>query len=162
MASKWIICDIDGVIADCAWRDHVARAAKAESDRVRRNELWQEFHEMSLLDQPHKVECELVKLFVKEGYQICYITGRPDTVRYTTRQWLAIEGLPSDDAPLFMRPQGVYSPTVEYKQRMLSVATRQFFTAHDQIHCVLEDHDGCVAMYRSHGLTVLQPRSNQY
>lgn len=161
MGRKWVICDIDGVLANCTWRDHVAREAKAEQDRVRRNELWQQFHEMSLMDQSHPVERETVQLLVAAGMQVVYITGRPDSVRTITRQWLQLEGLPHE-APLLMRPHGVYSPTHEYKQRMLSVALQQFIQPEDQIHCVFEDHDGCVAMYRSHGLTVFQPRSNQY
>lgn len=159
--STWIICDIDGVLADCSWRAPLAKQARATSDPQMREEMWQEFHCGAPRDPLHHAEAMLVLAMVKDNCNILYITGRPERMREETRRWLQSHGLPHD-THLLMRPDGTTAPSAAYKERMLSVSIHQIMQPNDRIAFVLDDDDACVAMYRTHGLTVLQPRHNQY
>jgi len=66
----WAIFDLDGTLADVAWRRHWALAAMEliegevpEQEALDTfHEAWDTFHSLCMSDTPHTVECLLAKL----------------------------------------------------------------------------------------------------
>lgn len=158
---KWAIIDIDGSLSDCEWRRLFATDARLERDPELRALLWNDFHSRARKDPPHEAEVELVRLWIAAGHGAVFLTGRPEPHRTLTESWLHEQGLPG--TPLIMRAPGNYSHTAEYKlAQYLGAIREEIMAPGDEVSWVLEDHDGCVAMWRALGLTCLQPRSKGY
>lgn len=158
---KWAIIDIDGSLSNCEWRRLFATDARMEHDPEKRDALWNDFHARAAKDPPHEAEVELVKLWIDAGHRAIFLTGRPEPFRTMTQQWLLEQALPS--VPLIMRSPGNYDHTAAYKlAQFLGPIRQEIMQPSDDVSWVLEDHDGCVTMWRALGLTCLQPRSKGY
>jgi hypothetical protein len=62
-----VIVDIDGTVADCAHRVHLAQATE-----------WDEFHALSPYDTPKFETVEFIKVLQAQGYIIFGLTGRDE------------------------------------------------------------------------------------
>lgn len=86
------------------------------------------------------------------GARIIFCSGREDSARADTEEWLEIHVARTDDEPLFMRAAD--------DKRRDSIVKRELFDAHIrdryEVAYVLDDRNQVVAMWRSLGLTVLQ------
>lgn len=160
MSRRWAIIDLDGSVSDCEWRQQIARDAKAATNHGDRARLWDLFHANCVGDPAHDAECELVRGWSRLGHGVVYLTGRTESHRAATIEWLRTNGMP--EAALFMRPVGTHAPTLDYKVRQVKVIRETIMAPDDTIAFFLEDHDGLVAHWRRMGFTVLQPRSNAY
>lgn len=156
----YAIVDLDGTVSDCAWRAIFATDAKLETDRKKKAERWDEFHQRCGLDQPHLGEVLLVQAWIKAGNKAIFLTGRPNHFRVLTQDWLAVQGLPR--SPLFMRQPGNYASTAEYKLAIVKQIERNVFTEGDRIAFILEDKQDVVDMWRREGYTCLQPRPSAF
>ncbi len=139
--SRFIICDIDGTIADASHRLHHIKQEPKN---------WDLFHDGVDRDTPHRDIRRLLKQ-VEPIADIVYLTGRMERTRSPTLQWLTVHGFPVG-VSLLMRRNGDHRPdyTVKYEYAKL-MGFRD-----DNVWFALEDRDQVVKMWRDMGIRCLQ------
>lgn len=127
-----VIVDIDGTIAK-----NLSGRGFYDDSRV---------HE----DSPNVPVVDLVQRLHKDGVSIVYSSGRADSCREQTQEWIDTHvGVPG---PLLMRKAGDYRKDNIVK---LEIFDREIRDKYNVLFS-LDDRDQVVAMYRSLGITVLQ------
>jgi hypothetical protein len=145
------VVDIDGVVADV--RHRVRYLEQFPPD-------WMSFFAEAGLDPPLPVGLAHVQALLAEGYEVVWLTGRPEWLRDTTASWLAAQGLPS--GVLLMRPNGDRRPARRLKSsavRALAEGRRVFNhvpAGPRHVVLVLDDDTSVVATLRAEGWPVEQ------
>jgi hypothetical protein len=129
-----IICDIDGTVCK----------------RIDRSPY---HYDAAIHDVPNEPIIDILKLYYKDGFhEIVFVSGRPESARKVTREWLDIH-FSSDKYSylLYMRQDGDY--------RADAIIKREIYI--NQIESkpvlfVLDDRNQTVRMWRELGLTCLQ------
>lgn len=116
------IIDIDGTISDNTHRKHFIDKA------VRR---WDFFYapDVVLKDPPIAEALRAMKTIITSGHPFHFLTGRPETTRECTTEWLRVhvgvaphnpkaDVIPSGPR-LYMRSNGDFRPAVFYKEHRL-------------------------------------------
>lgn len=138
MKRRAIIVDIDGTVADMDKDNPLARGPY-EWDRVGE-------------DMPHKDVISLVRILKDAaGYAVIFVSGRDETSRQVTEDWIDIF-VQVDHHGLYMRPSGDRRPDTVVKEE---IYLEEIEPRYD-VKFVFDDRDKVVAMWRSHGLRVLQ------
>jgi hydroxymethylpyrimidine pyrophosphatase-like HAD family hydrolase len=75
-----IIVDLDGTLADVGHRVHHVEAQEKS---------WKEFHDLMTEDALNHWCHDLIKAMRREGHPIIFLTGRSDSYRPQTIEWLA-------------------------------------------------------------------------
>lgn len=138
-----IACDIDGVI--CNPLDWVEKYVPGD---------WEEYFSHTLEFRPIKEVITLVNALVFRGDSIILISGRPESNRQPTIQWLRKHSI--NVKTLFLRKDSDKRPTHEIKLE---------WYASIKPDIILEDDPIVVAAARKAGYTVLQVhgyRSNNF
>ena len=146
---KWIVCDIDGTIADLKHRLHFVKNKEEKN--------WKEFfNHMSEDGVIEKVRDDIIK-YKEEGYPIIFVSGRPDSHRKETKEWLekvAFKDIKFDEgedyAALLMRQHTDHRPDTDVKEDIL-----KNYLKPENIHCVIDDRPRVIKMWRSHDLNVI-------
>ncbi len=104
--SNLLICDIDGVLADCSHRLHYLEEKNYEAfysiASMIEDELIERGNAMySRMQQP------------MSGFDVYSLTGRPERTRKITEMWLSYYGI--EYSRMFMRADGDYRPSPEIK-----------------------------------------------
>lgn len=136
-----VIVDIDHVIADAAWRDHLIPD-------------WDAYHSVADNDALIEDIAHLLNALDNFGYTIIGLTGRPEKWRSLTLEWLVRHQVRMDD--LIMRPDRDYRPSPEMKLHRF----QERYPLTD-IAFVLDDRDDICAAFHAAGVTVLQVRGRQ-
>lgn len=147
MKRAWIICDIDGTIAD------MTRRVSLMPD-------WDAVHEDIDNDPPYSKVIELVTCLA-DTYFILFMTGRNARFRTKTVKWFEKMNI-QFHADVIMRPDDNYQTDPELKW---TLATQYFKTEEGVRHSVfmvIEDRDKVVEMWRNKGLFCIQPRIGDY
>lgn len=97
-------------------------------------------------DKPNLPIVELVQ-YLAEEYTIVFMSGRDDSCREKTKQWLEKWGLSGN---LYMRKTGDYRNDAIIKAELFENIKNR------QVAFVLDDRDRVVKMWREKGLTCLQ------
>ena len=92
----YILCDIDGTIAD---NQHRQSLLKEYSD-------WDEFFRQMVKDKPLKEAINLIEKEYRKGKKIYFLTGRPERFRKETDDWLKQNTL-IENYKLIMREEGI-------------------------------------------------------
>lgn len=152
---KYIIFDIDGVLADSSEREKKYLIGKEKKDID-----WQSYYSGALND-PHiesgvltaKAFLVAYNLYFKQNiygfwdYEIVFVTGREETVKMQTLQWLSDNlYIPIEKIKLFMRPVGKHTPNSKFKE---SIGEKLGFK---NIALAFDDNRSTVDMWRSHGV----------
>jgi len=151
--ANYIICDIDGTIAES--KERVEAFLSEEKD-------WEQFYENSTNDKPVDdiigilQACTVGHFVAGVPVEIVFITGRPEKYRGITMQWLSEQRL--IDRLVLMRADGDFRPDHVVKRELFE----KNFGPKDNILFVLEDRTSCVKMWRDLGLTCLQVRDGDY
>lgn len=128
-----VIVDIDGTVA--------IMADRSPYDLTRVHE-----------DSPNAPVIDVVNTARRAGHQIVFCSGREDSSRQVTEEWLASHVGRNPNEPLYMRPSD--------DKRRDSIVKRELFDTHIRNHYnvvyVLDDRQQVVDMWRALGLTVLQ------
>jgi hypothetical protein len=140
-----IICDIDGTIADCSHRLKYIQQAPKD---------WDRFHSQCIDDAPIEHVIEIVR-HLGSIYDIIYCTGRPDSSRGSTIDWLRWHKLPF--GVLFMRKTGDCRPDTVVKLEMLKEVQ-----AMGPVVIALEDRASVVKMWRGNGIHCFQVKEGDY
>jgi hypothetical protein len=152
---KYIVCDIDGTIADCKHRLHFLKKRD-----------WDSFYEACDKDTPIQPVVQMVK-HLWPYYVFIFLTGRKESVREKTVIWinkfvaLPVEGLITDSSAyyLLMRPDGDYRHDIQVKPELLAEFPH---IVPEDIAFILEDRDSMVRKWRAMGFTCLQTAQGDF
>lgn len=148
MLKNIVIVDIDGTISKVGDRLKYLKQKPVD---------WDSFYEACSDDEPIENIINLVKSLELQGYRIVYCTGRKESVREKTKEWIGQcmyvnQLVVPFDADLLMRPNGDYRYDTIVKPEQLGKAGVSL----DDIAFVLEDRNSMVKKWRELGLTCLQ------
>jgi hypothetical protein len=145
----WIICDIDGTVADTTHRDHIL---KDDEGKPFAYPDYDAYTALCPKDKPIHPVIALIEQ-MSEWYNITWVTARSEKYYHLTHAWLGINVYVYRGAELYMRRDGDHRHDWEIKRDIY----RQRF-ADRKVLLVLDDRRGCVDMWRSLRLTCLQPK----
>lgn len=188
---KAIICDLDGTLCDHSHRLHFVKPCIGKDckerfaigsfstkectleDGTKWKPDWDSFYAAMDQDTPNKAIENIINQSSYHGYDIVFLTGRPEKYSQITQDWLFKIGCPirSNKYKLFMRPECIYPPldpkapdgTTTYRMDKSTpgpilkkwIYETEIKDKYDVLF-VLEDDESCCSMYKSLGLTVLQ------
>ena len=135
---KTIICDLDGTLFNINHRLHYLEEKN-----------WDAFFAAVPRDTPHEWCVRLLDAMDVAGYEIVFVSGRNESARPATEEWL--EKLGFDNCELYMRPANSRDPDYILKERMFDQHLKE-----RDILFVLEDRSQVVKMWRKRGLLVHQ------
>lgn len=144
-----IIVDIDGTIAKVGDRLKYLQQEKKD---------WDSFYEHCDEDEPIKDIIELIELMQIHEYNIVFCTGRRESVRKKTEDWLSKNVWWVREYKLLMRKDKDWRHDTEVKPELLANAG----ITPDDVWFVLEDRDSLVAKLRSLGFRVLQVNDGKF
>lgn len=148
---KYLICDIDGTIADCKHRLHYLKKKD-----------WDSFYDACDKDKPiEPVVSMLQNLW--PYYKIIFLTGRRTTCRGKTLNWINEFVVPErvkntpvqamSEYGLLMRANGDKRHDIWVKPELLA---NNYDITPDSIAFILEDRNAMVRKWRAMGFTTLQ------
>lgn len=139
-----ILCDIDGTLADIEHRRHFVRGEREEQD-------WKSFNNAMGDDTPNAPVVALYKTLWNSGaYEIILVTGRNESSRKVTEQWLIWNEIPFDR--MLMRGDKDHRADHIVKEEILQTLQAEGKT----ILFTIDDRQQVVDMWRKHGITCLQ------
>ena len=142
-AFPFIICDIDGTIADNQAR------AMLHLHRPGQKKDWKGWFDGIGDDPPRQEIIEIVRGHHEGGHPIVFMTGRHDGVRTASEEWLERHwALPY--VTLLMRGDGDRRPDTIVKRELYEV-----YLQHYPIKLVIDDRPSVVRMWGEVGLEVL-------
>lgn len=144
-----IVVDIDGTIAKVGDRLKYLQQEKKD---------WDAFYEHCYEDEPIKDIIELVELMQIHEYNIVFCTGRRESVRKKTEDWLFKNIWCLREYKLLMRKDNDYRPDTEVKPELLANAG----ITPDNVWFILEDRDSMVAKWRELGYRCLQVADGKF
>lgn len=97
---------------------------------------------------------ELIKYLDLENIMIILITGRPESVRPQTEEWLDNNNIQYDI--LYMKDGDPYGKAYLFKEKILKNIQNDY-----NILMVFEDDTKCAEMYINNGILVLSPLNYQ-
>lgn len=144
-----IIVDIDGTIAKVGDRLKYLQQEKKD---------WDAFYEHCDEDEPIKDIIELVELMQIHEYNIVFCTGRRESVRKKTEDWLFKNVWCLRKYKLLMRKDNDWRHDTEIKPELLTNAG----ITPDNVWFILEDRDSMVAKWRELGYRCLQVADGKF
>ncbi len=141
-ATKVVLFDIDGTLADIEHRRHNLDGPKPD---------WKSFNEQMGDDTPNAPIVALYKtLWAAPDYSLILVTGRNEASRSLTEQWLAWNEIPF--ARLLMRKDKDFRADHIIKEEILD----QLLAEGLEIAFTVDDRQQVVDMWRRRGITCLQ------
>ena len=138
---KAILVDLDGTLADIEHRVHHVQSDQKD---------WKSFNEGMHADELNHWCADLVKAMQGESYKIIFITGRGESTRPMTVEWLEKKAITYDH--LYMRPLKDRREDFEVKKEIYEKQIKDDY----KVVFVVEDRASVVKMWRSIGLVCLQ------
>lgn len=138
---KAILVDIDGTLANVDHRVHYVQS---------KNKNWKAFSEEMVNDKINPWCETLIKAMAAKDYKILFITGRGESYRDHTVEWLKKHKVEYDD--LFMRAASDHREDSEIKLELYKKNIEPKYNA----LFVIEDRASVVKMWRENGLVCLQ------
>lgn len=142
MNRSYVLCDIDHVLADSAWREPLIE------------ESWDAFHAASEKDEPVPDMVRMIGALFNENFQIIGLTTRPEKWRQLTQAWLVRHCVWIDE--ILMRPYDSFAKSPELK---VALAVQRFGTQEalaNEVALVLDDREDVIEAFRALGVTALQ------
>ena len=142
----FILCDIDGTIADTTHRLHYVKVEEGQKKD------WKGFFSQMSKDQPRKDVIDTLMKYESMGHTIIFVSARPDTYREITEEWLerTFNGY-KPHLTLFMRKVSDKRDDTIVKQEIYN----RYFKDKYEIYRVIDDRPSVIRMWMSNGLTVL-------
>lgn len=152
MRKKIVVVDIDGTIAQVG--DRLKYLQQEPKD-------WDSFYEHC--DEDYSIDdvILLVRDLWELGYEIVYCTGRRESVRKKTQDWLIWNGLPMR-GNLLMRKDKDWRHDTEVKPELLSKWMLCNEVEPNDIFLIFEDRDSMVAKWRELGYRCLQVADGKF
>lgn len=144
---KAVIFDIDGTLANNDERQKILK------DNVHN---WQNFFNEMGNDTVNKAISEIYDIIKKtKKYKMLIVTGRPETYRKITEQWLIWNRIEYDN--LYMRSENDCRSDVDVKREILQKIREQY-----DVSFVFDDRTSVVKMWREEGLVCFQCFDHNY
>lgn len=140
----FVLCDIDGTLADIKHRLHFVQQEKKD---------WKGFFSHMMSDTPRVEVVDMLLNYEQEGYEIVFVSARPDDYRAFTEDWIenkAFNGYRIHKT-LLMRRAGDKRPDTEVKQGIYDM----YFKGKYPILTVIDDRPVVIEMWRANGLQVI-------
>ncbi len=144
--SDIIIFDLDGTIALIDKRRELSTKKDYKID-------WDIFFDPKniKLDKPNYPVIELLKLLKSKGFKIFILSGRLNTTKEATLEWLHKNDIEFDQIKMRKNTiKGKYISDVELKEKWMTEIGKE------NIFCVFDDRNALVEMWRRNGLTCFQ------
>lgn len=139
-----IIIDLDGTLCNCEHRRKLKSTGKIDFGHFLDPE--------NIAKDPVNDWCrELIKGMFSIGYTIIFVSGREDTLRNATINWLGENRLLIYPPQIFMREEGDYRKDFEVKKEIYEDHIKFKY----EILFIVDDRKQVVDMWRGEGLTVL-------
>lgn len=145
---KTYIFDIDGTIANTDHRVHHLNGDKKN---------WKGWYKEAHNDVPYWEIVDIMAMAYASGIKNVLCTGREDSARQATIDWLKNHDIYFYDA-LYMRPTGDRRDDTVVKKELLDKIRKD---GYDPV-CVFEDRDRVVKMWREEGIRCLQVKPGEY
>lgn len=149
MRQRAIIFDIDGTLADNSHRQHFIQQEPKD---------WQGFFDAMSEDKPIEETCflcsslaALLSMGVFGQYTIVFCSGRPDSHRQQTIEWIN-KHIFFGENRIFMRKAGDHRPDEKVKEELLGQMREDGL----EPFMVFDDRKRVVEMWRRNGLRCLQ------
>lgn len=139
-----VICDLDGTLCNIEHRRHFVMGEKKD---------WHKFFEWMVNDTVNENVLNMLREHHKNGKTIFFVSGRPETYRKLTEEWLFNNHCNYGKA-LFMRGAKDKRPDTEVKQKILDKYFKNEYQV-DIIHEVIDDRPSVVRMWQVNGLKVV-------
>lgn len=157
-AKPFIICDIDGTVADITHRLHFIKHSKetcalAETDACIFKKDWKAFFEAAKDDIPRYEVIEHLREYARAGYKIIFVSGRPEKYRDSTIKWLStnvLDGIEDSFVTLYMRRDHDKQDDDIVKSNIYET-----YLKHYPIEAVFDDRPNVIKKWREKGLTVI-------
>lgn len=149
MSKNIVVVDIDGTIAKVGDRLKYLQQEKKD---------WDSFYEHCDEDEPMRDMCRLVSDLYKLGYKIVFCTGRRNSVRSKTQEWLFWNVIAVNEKDILMRKDRDWRHDTEVKPELLAKAG----ITPDDVYFILEDRDSMVAKWRELGYRCLQVNDGNF
>lgn len=133
------LVDIDGVVADVRHRVHFVEQKPKD---------WKRFFAGAVDDPPHPEGLAVVERLL-EDHEVVFLTGRPETLREDTEQWLAKFGI--GGSRLRMRSANDRRPAAQFK-----LQEAQRLSATRIIGIVIDDDADVIEAMKAQGFPTLQ------
>lgn len=150
MSRPLYIFDLDGTLALIEHRRHHVQCPREQQN-------WPAFNAACVDDLPHLPILRIMDSLLRDGAEVWIFSGRSDTVRTQTIQWLIVNSecalTKIDHDAIQMRPAGDTTPDDKLKLNWLN---NMLDEDRERLVAVFEDRDRMVAMWRAQGLTCLQ------
>ena len=141
---KWVVFDIDGVLADPTHR--LPHIQKPEPD-------WDAFFGAVSQDTPREKEVEILRSLA-QNFNILLLTGRSDQCMEATATWFKAHQIPW--AVLYMRVKGDHREDHVVKPDRLRQFQADYEVADEDIIAIFEDRAAVVRVWREMGFTCFQ------
>lgn len=137
----WVLVDLDGTLADVEHRRHLVQGPKKD---------WKGFFNLIPSDPVRmEVSTQIIQLY-NQGYNIIYVSARPESYREMSLNWLTQHGL-GFGWTLLMRRDDDGRPDTLVKQGILDT----YFPDKSKIFKVFDDRPSVIRMWRGNGLEVV-------
>lgn len=147
-AKEYVICDIDGTLADIDHRRPLVEGKKKDFKTFLSPEQVQS-------DGVH-YDVEFIALALAfQQYKIVLVSGRPENLREVTEDWLGSATI-LPYAHLFMRADGDFRSDAIVKREIYETKLIPLNIVPDNTLCVLDDRQRVVDMWRELGFRCLQ------
>ncbi len=148
---KFVVFDIDGTLADNAWRVPLMKTD------------YLQYVSLMVRDEPISPVVELCEFYIARGtYDVVFLTGRKADQRILTRQWLSTHVEGSDTLPLIMRPLNVEPFKVPDEVLKIQLMKDLVDGMWNKVHVVFEDRNSVVKAWRDIGVRCIQPQDGDF
>lgn len=146
---KIVVVDIDGTVSKVGDRLKYLQQDKKD---------WDAFYEHCYEDAAIEDMCRLVEDLWQVWYHIVFCTGRRESVREKTKEWIKQHIAIGWNYDLLMRKDGDWRHDTEVKPELLQNAN----IAPGDVCFILEDRDSMVAKWRELGFRCLQVTDGKF
>lgn len=138
-----VIIDIDDTLSLAAERFKIATKPNGKTD-------WNIAHDPELVkkDKPNLPMIDLAKRYKKAGFKIVILTGRPDTIKTATEEWLDKYGIEYDE--LYMRNKKEHYLKADVFKKGI------YETYLDDVFCAYDDDEKIIQMWNSVGISAFK------
>ena len=155
---KYIIFDIDGVLADCSHRLKYIKGEKKDYDKFySADEIWKD----EILPEGHWI-FDFAYEWVQQRsahFQIVFLTARNESRKIATKAWfmesfsqLITEKIHGMSSKIFMRSKNDYRPAHQVKEDLIKK-----HIGFENILFAFDDDDKVNEMYAKHGVICYKP-----
>ena len=155
---KYIVFDIDGVLADCSHRLKYIQGENKDYDKFYSDE---EIMKDKIIEAGRKIVDMLYNLYTMEDFyrptefygKIILLTGRSEICEETTRIWVSKNIF--EDLSLYsiiMRPKNDWRPAHQVKEDLV-----EKHIGFENILFAFDDDDQVNEMYKKHGVMCYKP-----